>query len=145
MRCKRCHEIVAARYVKLHVCSQIYKNQTGEINYISEQHKCTVCDKVFISETTLVDHLSTHEDQKLSMKCNICEIDFNSEQALVKHLQTHDKLDFEKPFRFKNKKQERDEKTTLNERTTVESHKIIPQKKHVRLAYFRIFIFLSFL
>lgn len=136
MRCKRCHGIVAAMYVKLHVCSQQYKcdycgmsyfTEKAYINHLAnhgdsriplvpEEHKCTICDKQFILEKELVAHLSTHDDSKSSLRCNVCNTDFISEEVLVNHLQTHDKLDFERPLRSKKKKLQ-EKKQDRNEQT----------------------------
>ncbi|XP_033216235.1 zinc finger protein 521-like isoform X2 [Belonocnema kinseyi] len=136
MRCKRCHGIVAAMYVKLHVCSQQFKcdycgmsyfTEKAYINHVAnhgdsriplipQEHKCTICDKQFILEKELVVHLSTHDDSKSPLRCNVCNTDFISEEVLVNHLQTHDKLDFERPLRSKKKKQDRIEQTLDFER-----------------------------
>ena len=140
MRCKRCHGIVAAMYVKLHVCSKQYKCDFCEMSYfaekayinhvakhvgsripsIAEKHKCTICDKQFTSEKELVDHLSIHDDSNALLNCNICGKDFTSEEALVNHLQSHDKLDFKNPLKSKtNKLQERNGQLSSFERKVV--------------------------
>ncbi|XP_076630839.1 uncharacterized protein LOC143346549 isoform X2 [Colletes latitarsis] len=58
MRCKRCHEIVEARFVKAHVCKST-KQQT---------HKCYVCNSTFRTEKLLVRHLESHDQSEFNIE-----------------------------------------------------------------------------
>lgn len=58
MRCKRCHEIVEARFVKAHVCKST-KQQT---------HKCYVCNSTFRTEKLLVHHLESHDQSEFTIE-----------------------------------------------------------------------------
>lgn len=49
MRCKRCHAVVEARFVKMHVCSN------------RQSHTCNVCQATFRTEKLLISHLDTHQ------------------------------------------------------------------------------------
>lgn len=49
MRCKRCHEIVDARYVKHHVCLAL-----------RSLHKCYSCNSSFKTEKMLARHVASH-------------------------------------------------------------------------------------
>ncbi|KAL2745181.1 zinc finger protein 836-like [Vespula maculifrons] len=63
MRCKRCHEIVEARFVKAHVCRSI-----------KQVHKCYVCNIVFRTEKLLAHHLESHDQSEFNIE-NIAKID----------------------------------------------------------------------
>ncbi|KAF7404639.1 hypothetical protein HZH66_003545 [Vespula vulgaris] len=63
MRCKRCHEIVEARFVKAHVCRSI-----------KQVHKCYVCNVVFRTEKLLAHHLESHDQSEFNIE-NIAKID----------------------------------------------------------------------
>lgn len=63
MRCKRCHEIVEARFVKLHVCRSV-----------KQVHKCYVCNLVFRTEKSLAHHLDIHDQSEFNIE-NITKID----------------------------------------------------------------------
>jgi len=56
MRCKRCHEIVEARYVKAHVCKTA-----------TEVHKCFVCNSTFRTEKLLARHLNSHDQSEFNL------------------------------------------------------------------------------
>ncbi|KMQ90881.1 zinc finger protein 26 [Lasius niger] len=56
MRCKRCHEIVEARFVKSHVCKTA-----------TEIHKCYVCNSMFRTEKLLVRHLESHDQSEFNI------------------------------------------------------------------------------
>ncbi|KZC08471.1 PREDICTED: uncharacterized protein LOC107186661 [Dufourea novaeangliae] len=58
MRCKRCHEIVEARFVKAHVCKSM-KQQV---------HKCYVCNSTFRTEKLLVRHLESHDQSEFNIE-----------------------------------------------------------------------------
>ncbi|CAL7949127.1 unnamed protein product [Xylocopa violacea] len=58
MRCKRCHEIVEARFVKAHVC----KSTKQQI------HKCYVCNSTFRTEKLLVRHLENHDQSEFNIE-----------------------------------------------------------------------------
>lgn len=58
MRCKRCHEIVEARFVKAHVC----KSTKQHI------HKCYVCNSTFRTEKLLVRHLESHDQSEFNIE-----------------------------------------------------------------------------
>lgn len=58
MRCKRCHEIVEARFVKAHVC----KSSKQQI------HKCYVCNSTFRTEKLLVRHLESHDQSEFNIE-----------------------------------------------------------------------------
>ncbi|XP_076249438.1 uncharacterized protein LOC143188848 [Calliopsis andreniformis] len=58
MRCKRCHEIVEARFVKAHVC----KSAKQQI------HKCYVCNSTFRTEKLLVRHLESHDQSEFNIE-----------------------------------------------------------------------------
>ncbi|OAD52323.1 Zinc finger protein 26 [Eufriesea mexicana] len=58
MRCKRCHEIVEARFVKAHVC----KSTKQQI------HKCYVCNSTFRTEKLLVRHLESHDQSEFNIE-----------------------------------------------------------------------------
>lgn len=55
MRCKRCHEIVEARFVKTHVCKMF---------------KCHVCNSMFRAKNLLLKHLENHDTK---FKLNVIE------------------------------------------------------------------------
>lgn len=55
MRCKRCQEVVEARYVKAHVCKTM-------------AHKCYVCNLTFRSEKLLVRHLESHDQSEFNIE-----------------------------------------------------------------------------
>ncbi|XP_051155565.1 uncharacterized protein LOC127278078 [Leptopilina boulardi] len=142
MRCKRCHEIVPARFVKSHICSEQHKCNYCGMSYVTEKsylnhlkthhsdsqvftnlrvHKCTVCDKKFNSEMQLVDHLSEHDDLKSTFECSECNVRFISEQSLINHLQTHNRPDFEKSSKSKSiKSKEQDVNVTGLEKRTLD-------------------------
>ncbi|XP_035733897.1 zinc finger protein 836-like [Vespa mandarinia] len=63
MRCKRCHEIVEARFVKSHVCRSV-----------KQVHKCYVCNVVFRTEKILAHHLESHDQSEFNIE-NIAKID----------------------------------------------------------------------
>lgn len=56
MRCKRCHEIVEARFVKSHICKTA-----------TEAHKCYVCNSMFRTEKLLVRHLESHDQSEFNI------------------------------------------------------------------------------
>lgn len=56
MRCKRCHEIVEARFVKSHICKTA-----------TEVHKCYVCNSMFRTEKLLVRHLESHDQSEFNI------------------------------------------------------------------------------
>lgn len=56
MRCKRCHEIVEARFVKSHVCKTA-----------TETHKCYVCNSMFRTEKLLIRHLDSHDQSEFNI------------------------------------------------------------------------------
>lgn len=56
MRCKRCHEIVDARLVRVHTCRS------------AKFHKCYVCNSTFRSEKMLVSHLETHDESEFNIE-----------------------------------------------------------------------------
>ncbi|KAG5310090.1 ZN555 protein, partial [Acromyrmex insinuator] len=56
MRCKRCHEIVEARFVKVHVCKTY--------------HKCHICNSMFRAKNLLLKHLENHDTK---FKLNVIE------------------------------------------------------------------------
>ncbi|XP_063992519.1 zinc finger and BTB domain-containing protein 41-like [Diachasmimorpha longicaudata] len=116
MRCKRCQEIVEAKFVKIHVCK-------------TKQYKCEICCKSFNTQSSLGRHLEEHKSQKellstekpsvkhageesagfvppvLSIpscesppkvvplvdqvSCFICDKNFANDEILKDHLQTH--------------------------------------------------------
>ncbi|XP_046747989.1 uncharacterized protein LOC124412287 isoform X2 [Diprion similis] len=55
MRCKRCHEVVDARLVRIHTC------RTAKF------HKCYVCNSTFRTEKLLVTHLETHDESEFNI------------------------------------------------------------------------------
>ncbi|KAG7197903.1 hypothetical protein KM043_016145 [Ampulex compressa] len=57
MRCKRCHEIVEARYVKSHVCKST-----------KQVHKCYVCNSTFRTQKLLVRHLESHDQSEFNIE-----------------------------------------------------------------------------
>ncbi|XP_076645977.1 uncharacterized protein LOC143355225 isoform X2 [Halictus rubicundus] len=57
MRCKRCHEIVEARFVKAHVCKSMKQ----------QMHKCYVCNSTFRTEKLLVRHLESHDQSEFNI------------------------------------------------------------------------------
>ncbi|XP_076290062.1 uncharacterized protein LOC143213762 [Lasioglossum baleicum] len=57
MRCKRCHEIVEARFVKAHVCKSTKQ----------QLHKCYVCNSTFRTEKLLVRHLESHDHSEFNI------------------------------------------------------------------------------
>lgn len=63
MRCKRCHEIVEARFVKAHVCRSV-----------KQVHKCYVCNFVFRTEKLLARHLESHDQSEFNIE-NIAKVD----------------------------------------------------------------------
>ncbi|KAI4482066.1 hypothetical protein M0804_009085 [Polistes exclamans] len=63
MRCKRCHEIVEARFVKSHVCRST-----------KQLHKCYVCNFVFRTEKLLAHHLESHDKSEFNID-NIAKVD----------------------------------------------------------------------
>ncbi|XP_078036251.1 uncharacterized protein LOC144469647 isoform X3 [Augochlora pura] len=67
MRCKRCHEIVEAKFVKSHVCKSTKQ----------QLHKCYVCNSTFRTEKLLVRHLESHDQSEF----NIETITKNSKDA----------------------------------------------------------------
>ncbi|XP_012264593.2 uncharacterized protein LOC105690967 [Athalia rosae] len=56
MRCKRCHEIVDARLVRVHICRS------------SKSHRCYVCNSTFRSEKMLICHLETHDESEFNIE-----------------------------------------------------------------------------
>lgn len=58
MRCKRCHEIVEACYVKAHAF--MCKMKTGI-------YKCYVCNSTFTTQTLLAQHLETHDQSEFDV------------------------------------------------------------------------------
>lgn len=56
MRCKRCHEVVDARFVKSHICKTA-----------TEVHKCYVCNSMFRTEKLLVRHLESHDQSEFNI------------------------------------------------------------------------------
>ncbi|XP_012224806.1 uncharacterized protein [Linepithema humile] len=58
MRCKRCHEIVEACYVKAHAF--MCKMKTGI-------YKCYVCNSSFTTQALLVQHLETHDQSEFDV------------------------------------------------------------------------------
>ncbi|KAI4504601.1 hypothetical protein M0802_000151 [Mischocyttarus mexicanus] len=63
MRCKRCHEIVEARFVKSHVCRST-----------KQLHKCYVCNVVYKTEKLLAHHLESHDQSEFNIE-NIAKVD----------------------------------------------------------------------
>ncbi|XP_066592671.1 uncharacterized protein [Prorops nasuta] len=57
MRCRRCHEVVEARFVKVHMCKA-----NRHIN------KCFACNSVFRTEKLLARHLTTHDQSEFSLE-----------------------------------------------------------------------------
>ncbi|XP_015124480.1 zinc finger and BTB domain-containing protein 41 [Diachasma alloeum] len=55
MRCKRCQEIVEAKFVKSHVCK-------------TNKYKCEICNKVFNIQKGLEVHLKEHKNQEEQVK-----------------------------------------------------------------------------
>ncbi|XP_033332295.2 uncharacterized protein LOC117223850 isoform X1 [Megalopta genalis] len=58
MRCKRCHEIVEAKFVKSHVCKSTKQ----------QLHKCYVCNSTFRTEKLLVRHLESHDQSEFNIE-----------------------------------------------------------------------------
>lgn len=67
MRCKRCHEIVEARFVKAHVCKSTKQ----------QLHKCYVCNSTFRTEKLLVRHLESHDQSEFNIE-NITKSEFKT-------------------------------------------------------------------
>ncbi|XP_015174514.1 PREDICTED: MATH and LRR domain-containing protein PFE0570w-like [Polistes dominula] len=63
MRCKRCHEIVEARFVKSHVCRSM-----------KQMHKCYICNFVFRTEKSLANHLESHDQSEFNIE-NVTKVD----------------------------------------------------------------------
>lgn len=63
MRCRRCQEIVEARYVKAHVCKAL-----------ACAHKCYVCNSTFRTEKLLMRHLENHDQSEFNIE-NIMKIE----------------------------------------------------------------------
>lgn len=57
MRCRRCQEIVEARYVKAHTCKNVMNT-----------HKCYVCNSTFRTEKLLVRHLDNHDQSEFNIE-----------------------------------------------------------------------------
>ena len=70
MRCKRCHEIVEARFVKAHICKST-----------KHVHKCYVCNSTFRTEKLLVRHLENHDQSEFNIE-NITKGDSQKLNAL---------------------------------------------------------------
>lgn len=99
MRCRRCHEIVAARFVKTHICSQ--------------QYKCNICRASFVLEESYVKHLKSHNQTQVYSnsrihKCSVCDKNFSSETQLINHLSEHGKLKSTYECNVKNKESKLD-------------------------------------
>ncbi|KAL6256894.1 hypothetical protein P5V15_011829 [Pogonomyrmex californicus] len=71
MRCKRCHEIVEARFVKAHICKLL-------------SHKCYVCDSVFRTKNLLAKHLESHEHSEFNIVNAIEKKKVNNNDSLLK-------------------------------------------------------------
>lgn len=72
-RCKRCHEIVEARFVKSHVCK-------------TALHKCYVCDSMFRTKNLLAKHLESHDHSEFNIINAIENKKFNNADTLLKIL-----------------------------------------------------------
>lgn len=86
MRCKKCHEIVKARYVKSHICPAMQH----------EQMECNICNMIFKTENELKNHLQIHNETKDTIiideelyTCFVCDENFVDEELLKNHLQRH--------------------------------------------------------
>lgn len=75
MRCKRCHEIVEARFVKTHVCK-------------TQFHKCYVCNSMFRTKNLLAKHLDSHDRSEFNILNAIGNKKLNNSDALQKILST---------------------------------------------------------
>lgn len=119
MRCRRCHEIVAARFVKTHICSQ--------------QYKCNICRASFVLEESYVKHLKSHNQTQVYSnsrihKCSVCDKNFSSETQLINHLSEHGKLKSTYECNVKNKE------------SKLDSTKMNALKKQVSIFYFLTFL-----
>ncbi|XP_011300856.1 uncharacterized protein [Fopius arisanus] len=104
MRCKRCQEIVEAKFVKTHVCK-------------TSKYKCEICNQVFKIQSALDEHLQEHNDHQVdphiypdhslpisqsapavvnldggnqgAYSCFICDKNFTNADVLKDHIQTH--------------------------------------------------------
>lgn len=56
MRCKRCHEVVDAKLVRVHTCRS------------AKYHKCYVCNLTFRTEKMLIGHLETHDESEFNIE-----------------------------------------------------------------------------
>lgn len=106
MRCKRCHEIVEARFVKTHVCK-------------TQLHKCYVCDSMFRTKNLLAKHLESHDHSEFNIINAIGNKKLNNSDALLKILSTGSPKDQAQETKTVTKTQ-----TTINEKNDIQSDKI---------------------
>ncbi|XP_041470859.1 histone-lysine N-methyltransferase PRDM9-like [Lytechinus variegatus] len=89
------------RPFKCRYCSNRYSTRNSVKAHEREQHtgdlffKCPHCEKVFGREYRLIDHLRTHEENRM-YRCTLCPRTFASESALNNHQGEHNGL---KPFK----------------------------------------------
>jgi len=110
MRCKRCHEIVEARFVKTHVCK-------------TSLHKCYVCDSMFRTKNLLAKHLESHDHSEFNIANAIGNKKLNNADTLLKILSTASAS----PQKDQAQETETATKTpnvTVNEKNDIQSDKI---------------------
>ncbi|XP_041470863.1 zinc finger protein 624-like [Lytechinus variegatus] len=88
------------RPFKCRYCPKRYSLRSSVRTHEKEQHtgdvvfKCPHCPKIFGNEYRLIDHLRSHEENRM-YRCTLCPKTFGSESALNNHQGEHNGL---KPF-----------------------------------------------
>ena len=97
-RAEELHEQRSASDID-HVCSTCFKvfrnwldkdrHEKGiHRNDTNVQFKCSLCDKSYMSKTSLNYHIDVAHSVKPVLKCHLCKKTFNHEQSLKRHKST---------------------------------------------------------
>ncbi|XP_057335929.1 zinc finger protein 879-like [Microplitis mediator] len=91
MRCKKCHQIVEADFVKTHICESLLSKH---------YFKCHKCNTIFRTKDLLLEHQKVYQTNSKVMNvsnvalkspysCFICDKKFTNDDLLKEHLQNH--------------------------------------------------------
>lgn len=99
VQCDICGDIIKDLYefrsIKCDACKKISAHSNGDLSRPQMKvYPCDMCDKTYVSQTTLKTHMRVHSGEK-SFSCPFCDKTFLYEGNMKTHVRTHTG---EKPF-----------------------------------------------